>query len=218
MGTMAMEAEYSLPDHTNTMNPIFEEEQRRHRQPEPYASSAIYTELNYQVFLFLLSIGDLFKKHIILFLYLLQDHTDAEDSCMKCAVSPGSCDNSMIRSYGDSNVYSNEECSTCCRSSSSTLTKDYSEMTKCNEVDDQEMSIEECPSCKTNHSRSSSHHGGNKEWAVAEVEYDYPQWQWLRRENSFRQNQEARYFSEGTSEQNCRINLCDILPPPPYER
>ncbi|KAJ8724385.1 hypothetical protein PYW08_015859 [Mythimna loreyi] len=196
IGTMAMEAEYSLPQHTNVMNPIPEETQLRRLQPEPYASSAIYTELNYQ------------------------DHTDAEDSCMKCAVSPGSYDNSMVRSYGESNQYSNEECSTCCRSSSSTLTKDYSEMTKCGNDDEiQDMSIEDCPSCKTNHSRSSSHHEGNKDWAMAEVEYDYPQWHWLGRENTFRQtNQEARYASEGRSDQDCRMNLCDILPPPPYER
>ncbi|CAB3235805.1 unnamed protein product [Arctia plantaginis] len=195
IGTMAMEAEYSLPQHTNVMNPIHEEMQRR-IQPEPYASSAIYTELNYQ------------------------GHTDAEDSCMKCAVSPGSYDNSMVRSFGDSNQYSNEECSTCCRSSTSTLTKDYSEMTKCGNDDEmQEMSIEDCPSCKTNHSRSSSHHEANKEWAMAEVEYDYPQWHWLGRENTFRQNnQEVRYASEGRSDQDCRMNLCDILPPPPYER
>lgn len=44
-----MEAEYSLPQHTNVMNPIPEETQLRRLQPEPYASSAIYTELNYQV-------------------------------------------------------------------------------------------------------------------------------------------------------------------------
>lgn len=48
IGTMAMEAEYSLPQHTHVMNPIPEENPRR-LQPEPYASSAIYTELNYQV-------------------------------------------------------------------------------------------------------------------------------------------------------------------------
>ncbi|XP_012549697.1 immunoglobulin superfamily DCC subclass member 3 isoform X1 [Bombyx mori] len=207
VGTMATEAEYSLPQHSNTVNPKCEEEQQR-LQPQPYASCAIYTELNYQ------------------------DNTDAEDSCMKCAISPGSYDNSMIRSYGESNQYSNEECSTCCRSSSSTLTKDYSDMTKCNE--DQDMSIEDCPSCKTNHSRSSSHHGGNKEWTTADVEYDYPQWNWLGRDNSFRNTnsepryngencfrqigQELRYNSADRSEQNCRMNLCDILPPPPYER
>ncbi|KPI98678.1 Roundabout-like 2 [Papilio xuthus] len=180
--TLAMEAEYSLPQHASNLKNIGHEERRI--APEPYASSAIYTELNYQ------------------------DHTDAEDSCIKCAVSPGSYDNSMVRSFADSNQYSNEECSTCCRSSSSTLTKDYSEMTKCgNEVDEiQEIPVDECPSCKTNQSRSSSHHGGNKEWATADVEYDYPQWHWLGRANS------------GRSDQNCRLNLCDILPPPPYER
>ncbi|CAH2266107.1 jg11111 [Pararge aegeria aegeria] len=200
IGTMAMEAEYSLPQHTSAVNMMSHEDNRRH-PPEPYASSAIYTELNYQ----------------------LQDHTDAEDSCIKCAVSPESYDNSMVRSFADSNQYSNEECSTCCRSSSSTLTKDYSEMTKCgNDGDDiQELSMDECPSCKTTQSRSSSHHGGNKEWtAIADVEYDYPQWQWLGRENSFRQiAQETKHSSQGRgSEQNCRMNLCDILPPPPYER
>lgn len=128
----------------------------------------------------------------------------------------------MVRSFADSNQYSNEECSTCCRSSSSTLTKDYSEMTKCgNEVDEiQEIPVDECPSCKTNQSRSSSHHDGNKEWAVADVEYDYPQWQWLGRANSFRHiGTDTRHLTQGgRSDQNCRMNLCDILPPPPYER
>lgn len=140
---------------------------------------------------------------------------------MKCAVSPGSYDNSMVRSFDDSNQFSNEDCSTCCRSSSSTLTKDFSEMTKCgNEVDEiQEIPVDECPSCKTHASRSSSHHDGNKEWAVVEAEYDYPQWHWLGRENSFRQGtHDSRYSNAGRSDQNCRMNLCDILPPPPYER
>lgn len=93
-------------------------------------------------------------------------------------------------------------------------------MTKCgNEIDEiQEMSIDDCPSCKTNHSRSSSHHDANKEWAMAEVEYDYPQWHWMGRENSFRQGTQDTRNSSGRSDQNCRMNLCDILPPPPYER
>lgn len=43
-----MEAEYSLPQQTTVMNIIPEEDHRR-IQPEAYASSAIYTELNYQV-------------------------------------------------------------------------------------------------------------------------------------------------------------------------
>ncbi|XP_060802288.1 protein sidekick-1 isoform X2 [Amyelois transitella] len=196
IGTMAMEAEYTLPQHIHNLNSMPQEEHRR-VAPEPYATSAIYTELNYR------------------------DHTDAEDSCMKCAISPGSYDNSMVRSYGESNQYSNEECSTCCRSSSSTLTKDYSEMTKCgNEGDEvQDMSIEDCPSCKTNNSRSSSHHDGNKEWAMAEIDYDYPQWHWLGKENSFRQGtQDTKHSNTGRSDENCRMNLCDILPPPPYER
>lgn len=144
---------------------------------------------------------------------------------MKCAVSPGSYDNSMVRSYNDSNQYSNEECSTCCRSSSSTLTKDYSEMTKCgNEMNDiammQDMSMEECPSCKTNNSRSSSHNNGLKEWgAMSPVDYDYPQWQWLGKENSFRHlAPDTRNSTAGRSDQSQRMNLCDILPPPPYER
>lgn len=192
IGNMDIEAEYSLPQHTNTAN----QEKVQRTQPEPYASSAIYSELNYQT------------------------HTDVEDSCMKCAVSPGSYDNSMVRSFAESNQYSNEECSTCCRSSSSTLTKDYSEMTKCGNDDEiQDMSIEDCPSCKTNHSRSSSHHDANKEWTMAEVEYDYPQWHWLGRENTFRQtNQNMRFATERSGGQEYRMNLCDILPPPPYER
>ncbi|XP_072950046.1 netrin receptor DCC-like [Epargyreus clarus] len=199
IGTMAMEAEYSLPQHANVMSGMSKDDPRR-IPPEPYASSAIYTELNYQ------------------------DHTDAEDSCIKCAVSPGSYDNSMVRSFAESNQYSNEECSTCCRSSSSTLTKDYSDMTKCgNDADEMpDMSLDECPSCKTQ-SRSSSHHEGNKDWAVvADADYDYPQWHWVGRDNSFRHNnmtQDSRQSSQGRrGEQNCRMNLCDILPPPPYER
>ncbi|XP_041968181.1 peroxidasin homolog [Aricia agestis] len=191
--TMAMEAEYSLPQQHSNVNVMIQNDHRR-IQPEPYASSAIYTELNYQ------------------------DQTDAEDSCIKCTVSPESCDNSMVRSFAESNQYSNEECSTCCRSSTSTLTKDYSDMTKCGNDDEiQDISMDECPSCKTAQSRSSSQHDGNKEWAVADVEYDYPQWQWLGRENSFRQMSiESKHSRQ--SEQNCRMNLCDILPPPPYER
>lgn len=92
-------------------------------------------------------------------------------------------------------------------------------MTKCN-GDDQDLSIEECPSCKTAQSKSSSQHEGKAWTAIADIEYDYPQWQWLARENSFRQvSQEPRYETQSRrSEQNCRMNLCDILPPPPYER
>lgn len=44
---MAMEAEYSLPQHTTTVNVLSQVDNRI--PPEPYASSAIYTELNYQV-------------------------------------------------------------------------------------------------------------------------------------------------------------------------
>lgn len=44
---MAMEAEYSLPQHTSNLNNITHEERRI--TTEPYASSAIYTELTYQV-------------------------------------------------------------------------------------------------------------------------------------------------------------------------
>lgn len=215
MSTMAMEAEYTLPQHSSAMNPIPEEDHRRN-PPEPYASSAIYTELNYQV---RSNLDNQYHLDLPFAKTDYQEHTDAEDSCFKCAVSPGSYDNSMVRSY-DSNQYSNEECSTCCRSSSSTLTKEYSEMTKCGNGEEQDLSIEECPSCKTNQSRSSSNHEGKQEWAMAEVEYDYPQWHWLARENSFRnQAQDMAYSSAGRSDQsNCRMNLCDILPPPPYER
>lgn len=133
-------------------------------------------------------------------------------------MSPGSYDNSMARSYDESNQYSNEDCSTCCRSSTSTLTKDYSDMTKCGNGDQdvaQDASMDECPSCKTNHSRSSSQYDGNKEWVTADVEYDYPQWQWLGRENSFRNTTQDTTRSTDLSR---RMNLCDILPPPPYER
>lgn len=43
-----MEAEYTLPQHTSNMSAMPQEDHRR-IAPEPYASSAIYTELNYQV-------------------------------------------------------------------------------------------------------------------------------------------------------------------------
>lgn len=128
----------------------------------------------------------------------------------------------MVRSYGaESNQYSNEECSTCCQSSTSTITKDYSNATKCgneNEDEIQDISMEECPSCKTNNSRSSSQHDANREWGVmTDVDYEYPQWQWLGRQNSYR-SREAHSTRQSEERNNHRMNLCDILPPPPYER
>lgn len=50
---MTREAEYSLPQQPiNGMLPVIEDDQRR-VQTEAYASSAIYTELNYGVTLLL---------------------------------------------------------------------------------------------------------------------------------------------------------------------
>lgn len=43
-----MEAEYSLPQHPSSMTAMPQEDQKR-IAPEPYASCAIYTELNYPV-------------------------------------------------------------------------------------------------------------------------------------------------------------------------
>lgn len=45
---MATEAEYSLPQHPSSMTAMPQADQKR-IAPEPYASCAIYTELNYQV-------------------------------------------------------------------------------------------------------------------------------------------------------------------------
>lgn len=51
-----------------------------------------------------------------------------------------------------------------------------------------------------------------------DLEYDYPQWHWLGRENSFKiPIQSGRHSNVARSEQGCQINLSDILPPPPYE-
>lgn len=47
IGTMAMESEYSLPQSTNVINHTPHDIQNS--SAEPYASCAIYTELNYQV-------------------------------------------------------------------------------------------------------------------------------------------------------------------------
>lgn len=53
---------------------------------------------------------------------------------------------------------------------------------------------------------------------MSELDYDYPQWHWLGRENSFRiPIPTSRNSSVGRTDQGCQINLCDILPPPPYE-
>lgn len=43
-----MEAEYSLPQHPSSMTAMPQEDQKR-IATEPYASCAIYTELNYPV-------------------------------------------------------------------------------------------------------------------------------------------------------------------------
>lgn len=48
IGTMAMEAEYTLPQHPSSMTAMPQEGQKR-TATEPYASCAIYTELNYPV-------------------------------------------------------------------------------------------------------------------------------------------------------------------------
>lgn len=76
---------------------------------------------------------------------------------------------------------------------------------------------DDCQSCNTNRSGSRSRQDKSKVSPANDIEYDYPQWHWLGRENSFKIPIQARHSNVGKSDQGCQINLCDILPPPPYE-
>lgn len=126
--------------------------------------------------------------------------------------------NSIVRSCNGSIQYSNGECSTCCHSTSSRSTKDYREPR--HEVVHNEINVmdDDCGSCHTNRSGSRSRQDKSKVCPTNDLEYDYPQWHWLGRENSFKiPIQTGRHSNVARSEQGCQINLCDILPPPPYE-
>ncbi|CAG4945155.1 unnamed protein product [Colias eurytheme] len=149
-----IEPEYCLPQ--NSIQGL-DASMERLKRPEPYASSAIYTELN-------------FKD--------TNEQTDAH--------YPERRSNSIVRSCNGSVQYSNE-CSTCHSSSSRSTNRDYKELK--HEDDDSSRSRQN------------------------DLEYDYPQWHWLGRENSFK----IPIQRGNRTEQGCQINLCDILPPPPYE-
>lgn len=129
--------------------------------------------------------------------------------------------NSIVRSCNGSIQYSNGECSTCCHSTSSRSTKDYREPARCQETMHNEINVleEDCQSCNTNRSGSRSRQDKSKVCPANDLEYDYPQWHWLGRENSFKIPIQSRHSNSNTgkSDQGCQINLCDILPPPPYE-
>ncbi|KOB78705.1 Roundabout, isoform B, partial [Operophtera brumata] len=165
---------------------------RMHRPPEPYASNAIYTELNFK------------------------DSNDIGD--LRNCPERRSHNNSIVRSCNGSLQYSNGECSTCCHSTSSRSTKDYREPRHENAHNEINVAEDDCASCHTNRSGSRSRQDKSKVCPASDLEYDYPQWHWLGRENSFKiPIQMSRHSNAARSEQGCQINLCDILPPPPYE-
>ncbi|KAG6441228.1 neogenin [Manduca sexta] len=190
---MSVEPEYSLPQNSIQALDASSVDRIRRGPPEPYASSAIYTELNFK------------------------DNNDIGD--LRNCPERRSHNNSIVRSCNGSIQYSNGECSTCCHSTSSRSTKDYREPrheTVHNEINVLE---DDCASCHTNRSGSRSRQDKSKVCpAASDLEYDYPQWHWLGRENSFKiPIQTSRHSNVARSEQGCQINLCDILPPPPYE-
>ncbi|VVD00378.1 unnamed protein product [Leptidea sinapis] len=162
-----IEPEYCLPQ--NSIQGVDSSSADRMKRLEPYASSAIYTELNFK-----------------------DGHDMGETNCPERRSH-----NSIVRSCNGSIQYSNE-CSTC-HSSSSRSTKDY-----------REVNHDDCGSC-----RSGSRSRHDRKPCPNDLEYDYPQWHWLGRENSFKIP--IQRHSNARSEQSCQINLCDILPPPPYE-
>lgn len=83
---------------------------------------------------------------------------------------------------------------------------------------DVNIAEDDCGSCHTNRSGSRSRQDKSKVCPASDLEYDYPQWHWLGRENSFKiPVQSGRHSNMARSEQGCQINLNDILPPPPYE-
>ncbi|XP_032515892.2 protein sax-3-like isoform X1 [Danaus plexippus] len=177
-----IEPEYCLPQNSIQGLDASSVDRIKRGPPEPYASSAIYTELNFK------------------------DNTDIGDA--RSCTERRSHNNSIVRSCNGSIQYSNGECSTCCHSTSSRSTKDYRELRHENP---NELVVEDDnASYHTNRSGSKSQDKA-KVCPTTDLEYDYPQWHWLGRENSFKiPIQQLR------SERACQINLNDILPPP-YE-
>ncbi|XP_026759627.2 LOW QUALITY PROTEIN: netrin receptor DCC-like [Galleria mellonella] len=188
---LSVEPEYSLPQNSIQGLDASSVDRIRRGPPEPYASSAIYTELNFK---------------------------DNNEMDVRNCSERRSHNNSIVRSCNGSIQYSNGECSTCCHSTSSRSTKDYREPR--HEMVHNEINVleDDCVSCHTNRSGSRSRQDKSKVCPANDLEYDYPQWHWLGRENSFKiPMQTSRHSNVARSEQGCQINLCDILPPPPYE-
>ncbi|CAH2266104.1 jg11108 [Pararge aegeria aegeria] len=189
---MNVEPEYCLPQNSIQGLDTSSVDRIKRGPPEPYASSAIYTELNFK------------------------DNGDIGDA--RSCPERRSHNNSIVRSCNGSIQYSNGECSTCCHSTSSRSTKDYREMRQENLHNDVNIVEDDCASCHTNRSGSRSRQDKSKVCPASDLEYDYPQWHWLGRENSFKiPVQSGRHSNMARSEQGCQINLNDILPPPPYE-
>lgn len=187
-----VEPEYSLPQNSIQGLDASSVDRIRRGPPEPYASSAIYTELNFK------------------------DNNEIGD--LRGCPDRRSHNNSIVRSCNGSIQYSNGECSTCCHSTSSRSTKDYRELRHDNVQNEINVLEDDCGSCHTNRSGSRSRQDKSKVCPAADLDYDYPQWHWLGRENSFKiPIQTSRHSNIARSEQGCQINLCDILPPPPYE-
>ncbi|KAM3966923.1 netrin receptor DCC [Aphomia sociella] len=188
---LSVEPEYCLPQNSIQGLDASSVDRIQRGPPEPYASSAIYTELNFK---------------------------DNNDMDLRNCSERRSHNNSIVRSCNGSIQYSNGECSTCCHSTSSRSTKDYREPR--HEAVHNEINVleDDCVSCHTNRSGSRSRQDKSKVCPANDLEYDYPQWHWLGRENSFKiPMQTSRHSNVARSEQGCQINLCDILPPPPYE-
>ncbi|CAG5046506.1 unnamed protein product [Parnassius apollo] len=186
-----VEPEYCLPQNS-IIDASSVDRIKRGGPPEPYASSAIYTELNFK------------------------DNSDIGD--LRNCPERRSHNNSIVRSCNGSIQYSNGECSTCCHSTSSRSTKDYRELRHENVHNEINVIEDDCASCHTNRSGSRSRQDKSKVCPANDLEYDYPQWHWLGRENSFKiPIQMSRHSNVAKSEQGCQINLSDILPPPPYE-
>ncbi|XP_049871149.1 roundabout homolog 1-like [Pectinophora gossypiella] len=187
---LSVEPEYSLPQNSIQGLDASSVDRLRRGPPEPYASSAIYTELNFK------------------------DSNEIGD--LRNCPERRSHNNSIVRSCNGSIQYSNGECSTCCHSTSSRSTKDYREPR--HDLHEINVLEDDCASCHTNRSGSRSRQDKSKVCPTNDLEYDYPQWHWLGRENSFKiPIQTGRHSNVARSEQGCQINLCDILPPPPYE-
>ncbi|KAJ2938981.1 hypothetical protein O0L34_g18958 [Tuta absoluta] len=191
---LSVEPEYSLPQNSIQGIDACSVDRLRRFPPEPYASSAIYTELNFK------------------------ESNDMAD--LRNCPDRRSHNNSIVRSCNGSLQYSAGECSTCCHSNStsSRSTKDYREPR--HDIHEINVAEDDCESSHTNRSGSRSRQDKSKVCPASDLEYDYPQWHWLGRENSFKipiQTNRSSNSNVARSDQGCQINLCDILPPPPYE-